>query len=664
MTCGGMIRSPPAFVPDEGERPLRCTVPVLLAGLAAAALCGGSAGAQDRSADNAVTQAEDAFGFSVGRETLGIYGPGSARGFSPTQAGNVRIDGLYFDPVFDLNGLLVDSTSIKVGLSAQGYPFAAPSGIVDTTLRKPQDKGGASILVNGDSFGTKGVELTGSAPVARNLALGYGLNLATTGYPDGTNNISHSESLALRWRPAAGVEILPFAARFDDYDDEAGPFFIPAGNFQPPVPPRHHFRGPRWADFRIVAQTQGLLASAAPGKTWLVRLGLFRSTFDQLHGFTNLLVDVQPDGSASRLLFADPPLASRSLSGELRVTHSIADGPRLHLFHLSLRERDARSEFDGAAAIDLGPTTIYAEDDTARPARFAFGPVSRQRVRQDTLGLAYSGRWKGRGELGLGLSRARYRKTTELPGLPAAVGRDDPWLYNANAAAYLSPALSIYAGYARGLEESGTAPPNAANRNAPLPAILTSQKDTGLRWAPTGKVKLVAGLFELTKPYFGFDAAQAFRQVGAIRNRGVEFSLSGPLTPRLDLVAGGVLLDARVERDAQASGAIGRRPVGVANHNINVNLNWRTPWLQGLTLDASVTERGRMAATTDNAQAIVARQIVNLGARYSFRLAGKDVTARIQVYNLLDQYGLVSNGPGLYRTNQPRSVNGFLAVDL
>ncbi len=51
-----------------------------------------------------VTQAEDAFGFSVGRESLGIYNAGNARGFSPTAAGNLRIDGLYFDQVFGLPG--------------------------------------------------------------------------------------------------------------------------------------------------------------------------------------------------------------------------------------------------------------------------------------------------------------------------------------------------------------------------------------------------------------------------------------------------------------------------------------------------------------------------------------------------------------------------------
>lgn len=619
--------------------------------------------AQDRSADNAVTQAEDAFGYSVGREALGIYNGGNARGFSPSAAGNVRIDGLYFDPAFDFPGLLADSTSIKVGLSAQGYPFAAPSGIVDIALRRPADKAGASVVVNGDSFGTAAIEVTGSAPLGQDLALAYGLNLTRTGFPDGTDNINHAESVALRWRPSSGVEVMPFYSRFDDYNDEAGPFYISATNDLPPVPPKHSYLGPHWADFRLMAETGGLLASVAPAKNWVVRLGVFHSSFEQREGYFNLLTDIQSDGSANRLLFADPPLHQRSTSGELRVSHSIPDGERLHVVHLSLRSRDARGEFGGSQEFDLGPTSIYEEEDAPRPASFTFGPISRERVRQDLLGLAYSGRWRNVGELGFGLSKARYRKTTQLPGEAPIVARDDPWLYNVNAALQVAKSVSLYAGYARGLEESGTAPPNAANRNAPLPAILTSQKDAGLRWAITPKVKLVAGLFELSKPYFGFDPDQVFRQVGSIRNRGVEFSLSGPLTDRLDLVAGGVVLDARVERDAGAVGTIGRRPVGVAEHLFNVNLNWRTPWVKGLAFDTSLTRRGKMPATIDNSLSITGREIVNVGARYSFRIAGKDVTARIQVYNLLDQYGLVSGGPGLYRNNQPRSVNGFLAMD-
>ena len=68
--------------------------PRVLLCCAVAAAFGGKAPpaeAQDRSDDTAITQAEDTFGFSVGRESIGIYGPGQTRGFSPTAAGNVRM---------------------------------------------------------------------------------------------------------------------------------------------------------------------------------------------------------------------------------------------------------------------------------------------------------------------------------------------------------------------------------------------------------------------------------------------------------------------------------------------------------------------------------------------------------------------------------------------
>ena len=45
-----------------------------------------------RTDDNAVSSADDAFGSSIGDEEVGIYSPYRARGFSPVDAGNVRID--------------------------------------------------------------------------------------------------------------------------------------------------------------------------------------------------------------------------------------------------------------------------------------------------------------------------------------------------------------------------------------------------------------------------------------------------------------------------------------------------------------------------------------------------------------------------------------------
>jgi iron complex outermembrane recepter protein len=88
-----------------------------------------------RTDNNAVTQVDDAFGASVGDEQIGIYNAYDVRGFSPVDAGNVRIEGLYFDQQSNPTDRLVDGNTIHVGISAQGYAFPAPTGIADYSLR-------------------------------------------------------------------------------------------------------------------------------------------------------------------------------------------------------------------------------------------------------------------------------------------------------------------------------------------------------------------------------------------------------------------------------------------------------------------------------------------------------------------------------------------------
>jgi len=632
--------------------------------MAAAMACIPSGGyAQERSQENAVTQAEDAFGFAVGRESLGIYNAGNARGFSPTAAGNLRIDGLYFDQMYNLPGTLVDSTSIKVGLSAQGYPFAAPSGIVDYTLREPGDEAGASVVANFDSFGTLGVELSGSQPLSKQLSLGYGVNATHVEFPDGTDNFNHTESLSLRWRPVAAVDIMPFVSVNNDYHDEAGTFYVPAGPYLPKLPRQRHNEGAAWADYRYTGTNMGVLASARLAENWVVRLGAFRSINDLKHSFSNLLLDEQPDGSGERVLFADPPNTAASTSGELRLTHSIPDGPRLHVIHLSVRRRDARREFGGSDFIDFGPGRIGEKVHGPEPDEFHFGELSHDRVQQTTIGVAYDGRWKNVGEISFGISQADFRKQTVIPDVPAAVTKSRPWLYNGTAAASITKSITVYAGYSRGLEESGTAPPNAANRNEPLPAILTTQKDAGVRFAVTKDVNAVVGVFDLSRPYFGFDSRNVFKQVGTVESRGAEFSVSGSLTPQLSMVAGGVILNPRVTASDTTEGNIGPKPVGLPTHLLIANANWKTPIAKGLELDVGLVHRGRAPATTDNLVYIPARARLDLGGHYRFKVANRSATFRLQMVNVFDNSGYGLAGSGIYTSNPGRFVQGYLTVD-
>ena len=172
----------------------------------------------------------------------------------------------------------------------------------------------------------------------------------------------------------------------------SSPFYIPAGAFLPPLPQARHFVGPWWDNNRYTTGNHGLLASAALSRTWLLRVGAFRSISDQQQGYAYLMTDLDPAGRGQGLIFADPPHRSRSLSGEARLTHIIAEGPRLHTIHLSVSGRDTRHQFGGSDSVDLGPVDLAVDVRVPQPA-FSFGAQSRDRVRQATYGAAYDGRW-------------------------------------------------------------------------------------------------------------------------------------------------------------------------------------------------------------------------------------------------------------------------------
>lgn len=627
------------------------------------AVSGAERQAGGRSDENAVRQAEDAFGTSVGRETIGLYNAASVRGFSPIAAGNARIEGLYFDQVWTLSPRIRRSTTIRVGMSAQGYPFPAPTGIVDYSFRKPGSTAKLSVQLGGDSFGASYIDVDTELPLnARTLSMGIGGSVLNSEYANGTDARYRNAALTLRWTPNPEFEIVPFWHRSEGFDDEEGPVYVPRGATLPPRVARRRFQGPDWADYRGSAINYGALATLRAGAGWTWRAGVFRSMYDDQRSFTHLLTNVTSDGAAQRILIADPPTLTASTSGELRATRAVAEGPRLHTVHLSVRARERKRHYDGSQVIDLGPATIGAPYLGAEPA-YRFSEQTRDRTRQWSGGLAYDGRWRDIGEVGFSVQKSDYRKHLDKPTLLPVTASDKPWLYNVSAAVYLSARLAAFGGFTRGLEESGVAPENAANRNGLLPAIRTTQADLGLRYALASDIKLVAAVFDVRKPYFNFDGGARYSQLGEVRNQGLELSLAGRLTPRLNVVAGAVLSRPRATGEGVRLGRVGARPVGLAKRNIELNLDWRTPWLDALSLDMTASHSGAVTATVDNRVAIPARTLVALSGRYRFSLLERPATLRVAVNNLFDVYGYELKGAGAYDVIAGRLASAYLSVD-
>lgn len=612
--------------------------------------------------DNAVADAEDAFGSNVGGEDLGVYGPTDVRGFSPIAAGNVRIEGLYIDRQADLTPRLIAGNRIRIGPSVIGYPFPAPSGIVDYRLRTPGDAAILSLVTQANSFGGALIEADAQVPlVGRTLGLGAGASFSRSEYASGNNADVFSMMGLLAWRPDDRTEIMPFWSRVRMADEDIYPIIIGNGETPPSRMRRRQFVGQYWADVESERFNYGILGRTRLGAFGL-RAGLFRSVNIVRESHNVLLSAAEPGVPAPREVIASPRRSNEATSGEIGISRQFDAAGIRHELQFVARGRAQNRVYGGSDRVALPDAPFDAPAYVARPD-FAFSAQTDDRVRQWTAGIAYQGRVAGLGQLNIGVQRSDYRKTVLTPGGALPVSRDRPWLFNVAATVDLRPSLAIYASLTRGLEESNVAPETAINRDEAPPAIRTRQIDAGLRWR-IGPTTLIASVFQIEKPYYGLDAGNAFRALGTIRHRGIEASVTSSPIDGLTLIAGGVLLDARLSGEEVAAGAVGSRPVGTPARTLIANAEWRPPRWRAFSVDAAFEYRGSSYGDVTNRVRVESYATVDVGLRYRFQLSGAPAVLRLQATNLFNAYGWDVSGSNAFTYIQSRQVIARLAIDL
>lgn len=606
----------------------------------------GTAWAQ-RAAENAVSSADDAFGSSVGLEQTGIYSEQDTRGFSPAKAGNARIEGLYYDPIGALSSRLRVGNSIRVGFAAESFPFQAPTGIVEYRMRPFPDKAGVSLAYNAMAFGGYIRELDVRLPLAdKRVGILLGAAQSDLRLTDGSNNQAYGLTARVFVRLGA-VELTPFYSHARFTGNQAHVPVVVNGPTLPDYPQARRYLGQDWASGNYDNSQRGVVVKAALTRRLSLRAGIFHADGDKQENYTEVLSLLPvPDGStpdlASQRLIADPQQRLRATSGEAQLAWRVDTGRWRHRFMLAFRARDRIFDTGGSDVRTLGVTPFGEPIRIARPT-FAFSPVNEGRIRQSAVGLAYTAQVQGLGTINLGLQKARYRASLRdgRSGIES-LSRDDPWLYNASLGISVTPALSLFLATQKGLEDSGAAPENAANRNEQLPATRTRQYEAGLRWKfPSGQLSLNA--FQIDKPYFTFNAANVFAEQGRVRHRGFEASLSGHFGKRFNLLAGGVFMQPRVLGAAVDQGLIGDRPAGTPSVFARIDANYRTDIFGGLTPTASVTYTGSRAVGLRPQAALGGRQLmvpgyasVDLGLRQQFKVGSVPASFRFVVVNAFD----------------------------
>ena len=639
--------------------------------IAAAVIFQATAVNAQHAADNPISAADDAYGLTLGLESVGLYSPGLVRGFNPQAAGNVRIDGLYFDQQGALSNRVIEDSTIKVGVSEIGYAFPAPTGIVDYDLRHAGgDVPSATIIANVGPDESRGVSIDGSLPVIGSelvLPIGVSTQVSTQTpsygpYPGYTSNVTSIGATPL-WSPNDKITVRAIIDWQQTSNAKTFPLYFTAGDFLPPSISKGYL-GQNWAEGRNVTMNLGGIVSAQLTKIWLLKAGVFRSTNDYPVSFADQYTNIQPNGQSEHLVVGYPDQDTSSNSGEVRLTGAFLGGDWGQQLIFMARGRDTNARYGGEDVVDEGPAVIGTLVELPEPD-FIYSAPTNDHTQLWSVGSAYHLDWRKRAEFEIGIQDENYRETVVAPGIPdSGMSAHLPRAYS-NAAFALAPQWTLYAGYTQGLENSGAAPNSAKNSGAVLPASKTWQIDSGIRYVVTPKFKIIAGVFELQKPYFNLDTDNIDRELGVQRAKGVELSIAGELAKYLHVNIG--VLDGKVSIIGSnlAAEKVGFVAVGQPLLTYVANINYDLPWLPAASMDVSATHFGTAPASIDNGVYSPAVTLVNLGGRYQFTAFGKKSSLRLQIQNLLaTKKWTTQYTPGFFQWPPPRTVFAYITTDL
>src|SRR5712664_882708 len=622
--------------------------------------------AAQRADDNAVTAASDAFGVTVGLQTIGLYGPINVRGFNPAQAENLRIEGLYYDQQISYsNPFLFNRSDIRVGIAAQSYSFPSPTGIVDYKLRTPGDAALFSVVLTRGPLNMTTAEIDAQYPLVKDV-LGAAVSVAhwndfDYNYARTSGNLGFS--LLLRIRPDERSEILPFVGYIHNGERQVLPTVFANGLNPLPMFNEQQLLAQDWTSCGWNQLTAGVVAKSALGSAWRLAAGVFRSLAQNSQNFNDLLLGPTAGGIADHILDVTPSLRQGSYSGDLRLTRLSVDGAHQRELTFDVRGRIVERDYGGDSILGLGSVSIYRTEHFPPPL-LAFSALSHDQVRQVGVGASYNERWKGVGTLSFGVLETEYRRTLEIPGSPGSAKRTSQVLPTASFTLDAGKHATVYASYTRGLEDSANAPTSAVNRGEGVPATPTWQVDGGLRVAPRNDLELLLGVFKVHKTYFNLDAAGRYGPLGDISSRGVEGSAILSALDGLKVVAGLVLLKPEVDRQARASAGSGTVPVGPVPRTINVNVDYAPDRWGHWATSLQWTSLSSRVVTINDQVELPPLSMLNIGVRYRVRLFNRPCSARLDVANVTDETGLTISSLYLVVPVLRRNYTLTLATDI
>lgn len=567
---------------------------------------------------------------------VGYYDAVSIRGLSLNNWTNYYKNGLLFANQAKTPFENVERVEVMRGLTGFLQGFAAPGGAINYVTERPTPTWQRKVEVAVDEFGTlmPGIDVGG--PLTEDGRVGIRINASggkESYFVDEVETDRGFASVALDWLATDRLTI-QFDAQVDQREGTTQPSLELNSNGQVPqgVDPSRYLGQP-WATYDTLTREYAVAADLRLSEQWKASFKindahLYRDDFSANIG------NIQPNGDFDIQEYKSPGETRDSRNMEFAVRGDLTWGKVRHEVAAGYTQRKLVAAFGDGVFEVAGTSNLYNHVIIPDPMSVAPDPyiafVNRDKGVFVSDFISFNDQWQAL--LGLRSSDVEFFSV-----FSPTVYEDRVTTPTAALIYKPVPSTSIYASYLEGLEQGGTAPASANNRNEQLEPVTAEQTEIGVKteWF-NGELVTTAALFETEVPLSYLDqASNVFGYFGTRRHRGLELTGTGQVWDGGRINAGLVALDAKALNTGTPAND-GKVPQGVAERQATLWLDQATG-VEGLTAQFGLRHAGKRSLNASNSVFLPAWTVADLGLRYNTKLQGKNANFGVLVQNITDK---------------------------
>ncbi|MBW8812825.1 MAG: TonB-dependent siderophore receptor [Caulobacterales bacterium] len=618
-----------------------------------------------------------------------VYNNLAIRGINVENRGNFRLNSSL--PIVNLIDLpLEDKDRVEAlkGASALYYGFTTPSGIINMTMKRPTEDPFTNVTVFGNDHGSIGGHVDTSqhwgmfgarvnavyADVDSGIAKTQGHRSLVAGAFDLKPNDKLTISLDAEYIEKTVPE--PTVIRFTTTPKATPTNLYPAITL-PPLLASDTNLGEKW--MKNEADETNVLGHVnyKLNESWALTVDAGRSELHRTRRFstfnpTNLATG---EGTLAITLQNHNEYINKNVRAELAGT--FYTGPLLHELLVGASKNE-RTQFNVTQTNGLCPNAAGVQV-TCTQNYYNPRPIPETLLSPSSAGVLTAiddvgyyafdrikyGEWL---QVLAGVRKSDYKESNRTTD--QTTFKDKPTSYSVGVVLKPRKWASIYGTYIEGLESTPIAPTNATNAGAQLPATSSTQYEGGIKIEPKSGLLFQAAYFDIDRGVAYVNAASLFVQDGRARFKGLEYSLTGEVTPSLSIYASGLFLSAKQTSGAptvittSASGVVTVTPTSVGKlientpkRTFSLSGEYRLDqWVHGLSVSGGAFYTSKRAINNLNQAFIPGYTLLNLGVAYHTEIEGHDTTFRVNAENITKKKYWASTGGLLLAEGPPETI--------